>query len=742
MINPPTMKRFLTLCVGLLSFATLGQTLPYTSITNIQYVSATDLAACNDTSAYLGDTVMTYGIVVTPGDVSEVASGSVQGGHRPFFFLVDTVAQGAAGSFRGMECMGVYTNAQGQLLPLPNVEYLLPGDLVKFTGRVGVYNNGTQLEAIDGNSLQVIGSRPVPTPAQITVGDLNDPLRVNILTTGEQWENAFVEFNNVTVTEVIPFSGNRISFNVVDGNGNKINVSDRFLAQKLPSWQTVNPYSPQSTGSFVTPVPGTFYSSLKGVVRHDGNGCLVGSGSRGYELNPFDSTHYVVAYAPPYISNFERDPMVPTPNQSVDLVCNITDFDGTVDSVFVYYSADTALLPTQFTKMAMTLAAGSTDEYEATLPNQPLGTLVRYYILAWDNESNASYYPTTPVGQVQPNVDYYTVRQNGAIIQDLQFTLSSNGNSPYMGQNVTVKGIVTASTKQHDLGFLYIQDAGGGPWSGIWCVGSGITQFFREEEVIVSGTVEEYYGMTRLNVASISKTGNRMLPVAASVNPSDSAEKYGYAWEKWEGCLVRLEDPAQQKLHIAQTNLGYGDYAVSNTPGAGYWNRALVLAGRQSATSFSSLYVQLVTNAAYDTLDGSMEVTPIVVSDTMTMDAVEGICFYGFSNFRVLPRNNDDFIGINVSLDTTDLPQSTVGIQHPDALQVKAYPNPGRETLVVEAEAGATYQMLDAMGRPVSGGHLAQNRTSIAVGHLGRGTYLLVVEKDGQRQVLRIALID
>ena len=46
------------------------------------------------------------------------------------------------------------------------------------------------------------------------------------------------------------------------------------------------------------------------------------------------------------------------------------------------------------------------------------------------------------------------------------------------------------------------------------------------------------------------------------------------------------------------------------------------------------------------------------------------------------------------------------------------------------------------MGRPVSEGRLTQNRGTIAVGHLGRGTYLLVVDKDGQRQVLRIALID
>ena len=741
MIQPPnTMKRFALFLSLSFGMALQAQNLPYTSITDIQYVSPANLAACNDTSAFLGDTVMTYGIVVTPGNVSEVASGSVQGGNRPFFFLVDTVAQGAAGSFRGMECMGVYTNAQGQLLPLPNVEFLLPGDLVKFTGRVGVYNNGTQLEAIDGNSLQVIGSRPAPTPAQITIGDLNDPLRVNILTTGEQWENSFVEFNNVTVTEVIPFSGNRVSFNAVDGNGNKINVSDRFLAQKLPSWQTVNPYSPQSTGSFVTPVPGTFYSSLKGVVRHDGNGCLVGSGSRGYELNPFDSTHYIVAYAPPYIANFERDPMVPTPNQSVDLVCNITDFDGTVDSVFVYYSADTSLLPSQFTQMNMNLAAGTTDEYEATLPNQPLGTLVRYYIQAWDNEGNVSYYPTTPVGQAEPNVDYYTVRNNGAIIKDLQFTLASNGNSPYMGQNVTVKGIVTASTKQHDLGFLYIQDEGGGPWSGIWCVGSGITQFFREEEVQVSGTVEEYYGMTRLNVSSIGKTGNRQLPVASVVNPSDSAAKYGYAWEKWEGCYVRLQDPAQQPLVIAQTNLGYGDYAVSSIPNAGYWNRALVLAGRQSATAFSSLYVQLVTDPIYDTLDGMMEVTPIVVSDTMSMTAVEGICFYGFSNFRVMPRNNDDFIGINVSLDTTDLPQSTVGISHPDALNVRAYPNPANDYLLIEAPQGANYQVHDALGRPLTSGQSTSERFRLNTSAWAPGSYLLKVVHQGQQQVIRIIL--
>lgn len=719
------MKHLLTLLAAALGFSAAAQT--YYPITTLQYVSPSQLAACNDSSGFEGQIVRTVGIVVTPGNVSEVPSGSVQGGHRPFFFIVDTVAQGAAGAFRGMEVMGVYTNAQNQLVTLPNVEYLVPGDLIEFVGKVGTYNNGTQLEATSASSMTILGSRPVPTPATISVGTLNDAQRVNIPTTGEQWENAFVEFQNVTVTEVIPFGGNRISFNVVDANGNKINVSDRFLAQKMSSYQTVNPASPQTTGSFVAPVPGTFYSSLKGMVRHDGNGCFTAGGTRGYELNPFDAAHYQVAYAPPYISQFERDPMIPTPNQSPDLVCTITDFDGTVDSVHVFYTTNAALQPTQFTKATMGLVAGSTDEYEFTLPSAPDGTLVRYYLKAKDNDGNVSFYPTTPVGQAQPNFDYYTVRVGGMKIYDIQYSLLSNGNSPYLGQNVTVKGIVTASTKPYDLGYLYIQDANGGPWSGIWCAGSGITQFFREEEVMVSGTVEEYYGMTRLNVSSVSRTGNRQVPVPTVLNPSDSASKANWGWEQHEGCYVRLEDPNQAKLYVSNANLGFGDFAISQNVGASYWNRTLVMAGRQSNTAYGSLYVQMVTDLRYDTIDGEMFVDPIVVSDTMNMDAVEGILFYGFSNFRLLPRNNDDFVGINIALDSTALPQSTVGLQVCGVTGVMVFPNPTANFLVLDGSA-AVYTLLDLQGRTVLHGRHEEGRSELDLSGIASGNYLLRVE--------------
>ncbi|KAB2815294.1 T9SS type A sorting domain-containing protein [Phaeocystidibacter marisrubri] len=725
------MKRVLLLCMTLLGgFAAQAQH-PYVDINQINYVSPTDLANCNDTSAYFGDTVRTWGVVVTPGNVSEVPSGSVQGGHRPFLFIADTANGGNSGPWKGIEVMGAYQNAQGNLLPLPNIETALPGDIIEFIGVVNAYNNGTQLEPIDGNSFSIMGSTTAPTYATVPLGDLNDANQVNIPTSGEQWENSFVELQNVTVTSVIYFSGNsRVSFNVVDGNGNTINVSDRFLAQKLPSHQTVNPYSPQATGSFNPPVPGTFYTSLKGMVRHDANGCFVNSGTRGYELNPFDASHYVVGYAPPYISNFDRDPAIPTSNQTVDLTMNISDFDGTVDTAIVYYTSDSTLDASQFPGYALNLVSGTTDEFEFTLPKYADGTLVRYYIKATDDQGNDSYYPTTPVGASEPNFEYYFVRDGGLKIFDIQFSLDGSGNSPLVGQTVTFIGIVTASTKQHDLGYLYVQDEGGTEWSGVWCVGAGITNYFREEEVLVTGQVQESFGMTQVVVSNIQHTGNRAVIQPVVIDPTDSTAKANFGWEKYESVLVEYRMPNNAKLYINNENQGFGDYNVSDVVGNSDARSGRILAGRQSSSSQSSLYVQLVTDSSYATVDGEMEVGPIEVSDTMSMDAVRGILFYGFSNYRLLPRNNDDFIGLNVTLDTTNLPQSTISVEEWNSTaQVVAYPNPATDRMTIELEGGniTGVSLYDLSGRAVLNHTATEARVELNLSGLRAGAYILRV---------------
>ena len=694
------MKRVVLFFVVLTGLSVNAQN--YVSISDINYVSPADLASCSDTSSFLGQTVITRGVVVTPGNVTEVASGSVTGGLRPFIFIQDTAVGGQSTPFAGIEVMGVYQSSTGSLQVPATFTQALPGDIVEVKGVVGEYNGSNQLSLADANSFSIVNTITSPVVSDtIAVGDLNDPQFVNNVATGEPYEGSFVTLTDVTVTQVIPFSGNRVSFNIVDGNGNGMNVSDRFLAQKLNSWTTVNPNSPQSQGAFVPPVPGTFYNSISGVVRHDANGCT-GDNGRGYEINPFDASHYDIGYAPPYISNFERDPSIPTSNQDVEIMCSITDFDGSVDSVaFVWSSLDTQSVA-NFTVAPMTLAAGTTDEFEFEIPKQPNGTLIRYYIYAKDNDGNESYLPSKPINQATPNFDFYTVRDNGLIIPDIQFTYNSNGASPLNGIEVTVKGIVTASTKIGDLGFLYIQDETATSWAGIWCVGIGLNSYYRNEEVEVTGFVEEYYGMTRLNVTASSKTGNLGTITPVVLDPTDSAGYANYGWEPYESMLVRYEGSMSTPLYVSLPNLGFGDYGVSNSATASIWNSGRVLAGRQSSTAYSSLNVQLVTDTSYANQDGEMDVTPIVVDNTMTFDAIDGILFYGFGNYRLLPRNNNDFTNPSVTLDSISVPTSPIGIDEWAFLNLKLYPNPSNDWMQLESKGAGTWSLYSIHGQHVS----------------------------------------
>lgn len=732
------MKRTFTLLAFVMAVFALEAQTPFVSITQINTIDPTDLANCNDTTSYLGDTIVTRGIVIIDGGLSEVASGSVQGGLRPFIHVVDTANGGAMNPWSSIEVMGVIQDASGTLIPHPNFIFVTPGDVVEITGIVGEFNGSKQISLLDGNSFNVLNTVNAPSPAIVPLSDLNDANAINQLPTGEQWEGTFAKIENVTVSDVIFFNGgSRVSFNIVDGNGNRMNVSDRYLAQKLPSHQVLNANSPNGTGAggpgtgtFVPPVPGTFYNSISGVIRHDANGCT-GDNGRGYEINPFVDAHYDLGFAPPYIANVERDPLIPTSNQSPDITMNITDFDGTVDSVSFWYSADPNVAPSAFTQGTIGLVAGTTDEYEATIPNFPDGTLVRYYIYAEDNDANPSYIPAKPLNQVEPNFDYYTVRDNGLIIPDVQFSLAPNGDSPFVGETVTITGYATSSTKPYDLGYVYIQDPNYTEWAGIALRGTNaLTDIFRGEEVTVTGEVVESFGFTMLDVLSVNRTGNVMMVPPVSIDPGDSAAYASGEVEKYEGMLIQAE-LSGSRIWITQENLGFGDYAVSSQQGAGLSSSMRVLAGRQSSTSQSSLYVSPVTDTVYQNVNGIMEVPAIAVSDTMNMDALVGVLSYGFSNYRILPRNNDDFIGINISLDTTALPGSPFSIEEMTALTgVTVYPNPnsGSFRVGMESVRPMNFRLLNFQGQVVREGAITRNGQEISVYDLPNGMYFLLLD--------------
>jgi predicted extracellular nuclease len=339
--------------------------------------------------------------------------------------------------------------------------------------------------------------------------------------------------------------------------------------------------------------------------------------------------------------------------------------------------------------------------------------------------------PSKPLNQTEPNFSYYTVRDNGLIIPDIQFTLNSNGSSPFSGETVTVTGYATSSTKQFDLGYVYIQDPNYSEWAGIALRGTNqLTDVFRGEEVTVTGQVVESFGFTMIDVLSLTRTGNVMNIPPVSIDPADSAAYASGEIEKYEGMLVRAELAGSQ-VWITEENLGFGDYAISSEQGAPLQRSMRVLAGRQSNTAQSSLYASLVTDTFYVNADGIMEVPAITVSDTMNMDAVIGLLSYGFSNYRILPRNNDDFVNINVPLDSTDLVGSPFSIEEINSIPgVSVYPNPnnGSFRIGMESVRPMEYRLLDFQGRLLRKGSISRNGQEIQAFDLPSGLYFLLLE--------------
>ncbi|MEM7660184.1 MAG: hypothetical protein AAF399_29015 [Bacteroidota bacterium] len=387
-------KHFLFLLATLMSASLMAQ-FPVVTIQDIQFVDPVDLANCIDKSSFLanevssgaifiGDTVTTHGTVVMDGGLAQATNGR------------NIWIQNGSGPFSGID---VYADDGISPDPIPGTDVLdlLAGDSIEITAVVGRFGNETELVPLEITVLDF--DRPIlVTPASIE--DLNDNNRVNQLETGEPIEGSYVEFYNVTVTAVNFFSGgNRVSFDVADGGGNVINVSDRFLVQRLPA----------NGGNFVPPTTTTIYDTLRGVIAHSGNGCTGGNG-RGYELYPFDESHYVVQQgaAPPQISAITRNPLTPTSSQDVNVSATVVDPDGSVASASLWYAVglnNNSYLEAQMTNN------GST--YTGTIPNTAFSDedIVKYYICATDNDGLSACNPNVPGGTFDPI--FFTVRDNG-----------------------------------------------------------------------------------------------------------------------------------------------------------------------------------------------------------------------------------------------------------------------------------------------------------------------------------------
>jgi predicted extracellular nuclease len=123
------------------------------------------------------------------------------------------------------------------------------------------------------------------------------------------------------------------------------------------------------------------------------------------------------------------------------------------------------------------------------------------------------------------------------------------------GATVLITAIVTSEVDLDDKGF-FVQDAGGGAWSGVYIYRGSTSAVSIGDEVEITGVVTEYFGLTEIVVSADSDI---VVTAAGSGVTTDTLASTPSDWEQWEGCLVTIG-----AVDVTSDDDGYGAVDLSN----------------------------------------------------------------------------------------------------------------------------------------------------------------------------------
>ncbi len=269
----------------------------------------------------------------------------------------------------------------------------------------------------------------------------------------------------------------------------------------------------------------------------------------------------------PIISEGVRAPGVPTPDGPV-LVTAAIEPGGEaaiVDAVLEYIINGEE-------EHSIDMENGEGNIYTATIPAQDEGTSVWYRVVATDEADMDGYAPSAVYYWV------YVVREEGGLtIQDVQSfpRLWGVDFSPYMGYEVTVRGVLTTpATFNQQFGAYVIQNGPGGNWAGI-CV-RGIEADLNEGDLIeVTGMVmqrdpdnRDYWEWaTYIDVTDYSVIDSPGKPAPLLVDLGELV--WTERAEELEGVYVRIENFEIGGIDAAALDKGY--WAITDNTGSSWF---------------------------------------------------------------------------------------------------------------------------------------------------------------------------
>lgn len=743
------MKKILSVIIPLIIFLSVGFYSLFfdgayiTTIYNVQTVPPESLAIGHDRSLHVGDTVTVTGRVIAPPRVNPSGGDFrklLRGANSHTAYIQDT-----ANNIWG----GIIVR-QADSISNTGFDQLDSGMKVRVTGIVQEFPDITSSGAtqVGLDISQIVQTLPTikkrPTPIIVNVSDF-DSLGYIKFTTGEKYEGMYVQINNATIGAQSPNTQRHVR-KIIDSTGNFIylrDFSNFYSLSPTPSWGWT-PWVPPSVGATVNYIRGVIINA--GVVEPP-------QGLYPYVIVPIYPNDLQIGNTPPFISNVSRTPGVPRPADVVQINATISDtllnHPLSVDSVQLIYRINKGA----YTIKPMPFVSGNI--YSTTIPSQPLGTLVEYFVKAKDNQGATRINPS----DTSKSTYFYRVRTNDTMsIYDVQWTPNNGGFSSYNTYDVTTEGIVTCDTS--DIPPFQFSSSGGtqtsprrviiqdpaiaGGWSGIWINGTATDPLVKGQRVRIRGTVEEYFSMTRINIATpgdivIISNGNP-LPNFESLTPAVVANSKidgDTTVERWESVLIKFNDPVSIScivsdgqgsscaygLPLPDSNFrrNYGEIFMIK-PGEGVEARIELQDGNHDYTNG---WDSAKANYYNPSLPGTL------LRQWNGFSYLQGVLYYAFGRYKLVPRRNTDF-GTLIGIQNQGQSPSTFWIS-------QNYPNPfnPRTNIVYNIPTGSfvtlkIYNLLGQEVKTVVDGIQHQGKYTISFdgSNLASGMYFYVLKAE------------